>query len=343
MSTILKALRRLEQEKMAPVERPLREQVTAAPEPERPRRSWAAPSGALVLGAAIGASLFLLWPAREPERQLAQVQPSRPAPEAPPAAASLATGRPVAASAVPMERAQSAGEPAAPLPVEPRPSLPAQALTSDVEVVRRPDAELRIALEDAAELPGAASPPPPGSVRPQARHLAQSEPDPVPATASAPLPGSRPPQARRPVAPAASEPEAPTPRAVPYADPAPVRAPRQVASAPPRTEPTPPPRPEATASVQASRETPRPAAAAPAQPVAPRASKVSSSTVRVETTRWHPQPDRRQAMVALSKDAEPQPVQEGDRLGGLRIAEIRPAGVLFERDGEQFERRVGVD
>ena len=61
MSTILKALRRLEEEKAAAEEpRPLREQIASAPRAvERPRRrGWLGATAALVLGVAAGGGLI---------------------------------------------------------------------------------------------------------------------------------------------------------------------------------------------------------------------------------------------------------------------------------------------
>lgn len=64
MSTILKALRRLEDEKTLPIgERPLREEVARASEPTRRRHGVGVlMAGALVAGATLGAALLVVWP-----------------------------------------------------------------------------------------------------------------------------------------------------------------------------------------------------------------------------------------------------------------------------------------
>ena len=81
--------------------------------------------------------------------------------------------------------------------------------------------------------------------------------------------------------------------------------------------------------------------ATPPQPAA-RAEPVedSSPSVRVEKTRWHPKPHRRDAMVAVD-GAAAQRVHEGDVVGRLVVTEIEPSGVLFERDGQKLRRRIG--
>jgi hypothetical protein len=113
VSTILKALRRLEEEKTAPVgRRPLREEVTRnAGAPRSRRGAWLLALGGLVGGVAAGVALLTLWP-----RDVA-VQPSSPplvrAPSRPPQVA-------------PPEREVSPGQ------------LSAEALASPVEVVERP-------------------------------------------------------------------------------------------------------------------------------------------------------------------------------------------------------------
>ena len=67
MSTILKALRRLEDERSAQPERPLREQVASGPESARGGRRWLVLIVAGVLGLGTGAGALLFWPPGEPE------------------------------------------------------------------------------------------------------------------------------------------------------------------------------------------------------------------------------------------------------------------------------------
>ncbi len=61
MSTILKALRRLEEAKTLQMPRPLREQVATPPAPRR-GLGWMAACGAALVGVALGAVGFLVWP-----------------------------------------------------------------------------------------------------------------------------------------------------------------------------------------------------------------------------------------------------------------------------------------
>ena len=61
MSTILKALRRLEEAKTVQMPRPLREQVATPPAP-RGGLGWIAACGAALAGVALGAVGFLVWP-----------------------------------------------------------------------------------------------------------------------------------------------------------------------------------------------------------------------------------------------------------------------------------------
>ena len=61
MSTILKALRRLEQTKTLQMPRPLREQVATPPAPPR-RLGWFVACGSALAGLVLGAAAFIVWP-----------------------------------------------------------------------------------------------------------------------------------------------------------------------------------------------------------------------------------------------------------------------------------------
>jgi hypothetical protein len=67
----------------------------------------------------------------------------------------------------------------------------------------------------------------------------------------------------------------------------------------------------------------------------------SAAEVRVEKTLWHPQADRRVAVLALPGREDPLRVHEGDVVGTLVVAEIEPSGVVFTRDGERMRRALG--
>jgi hypothetical protein len=133
VSTILKALRRLEHEKAAPVgQRPLREEVTqSAAEVRRSRGAWASAVAALVAGAGLGAFLLFLWSSgMEESSDDGVVSAAPPTREAAPAAAEPRVPR----APAPVAR-RAAAAPAA--EVEPE-GLSADALASPVEVVERP-------------------------------------------------------------------------------------------------------------------------------------------------------------------------------------------------------------
>ena len=87
MSTILKALRRLEQEKARGVVRPLREQIAVPMEPHRRWLPWVLAGGTLSLGVALGATVMPSWPGgwvpSIPSRpaEVAAAEPVAPTPE----------------------------------------------------------------------------------------------------------------------------------------------------------------------------------------------------------------------------------------------------------------------
>jgi hypothetical protein len=63
--------------------------------------------------------------------------------------------------------------------------------------------------------------------------------------------------------------------------------------------------------------------------------------LRVAKTLWHPQADRRVAIVSLD-GAEPRRIHEGDVVGRYVVSEIQPSGVVFLDDGEKVRRAVGA-
>jgi hypothetical protein len=331
LSTILKALRRLEEEKAVTEEaRPLREQIASAPRgAQRPRRSgWLAAAGALVLGAATGGAL--IWslfgtPAPAPVVAAAPVAPPAPA------------------VAVP--------EP----PVAPGP--PEDAFASDVQMVERPDA-LPLVADSEPVQPGP-SEPKPGQVRPvessaaaeRARQAALAE-----YAAAARARRGLPPENAQPSPPVPAEPVPvlPAPEQIAAAPeavaPAPVAAP--VAPAPPQPAPIVPapaneivaaqPAPKPAPPVEKKQPAAKPAAAKrAAEPAPPPPAAVPRIAVSVEKTQWHPLADRRIAWVRVPGDPDALRVVEGDVVDGLLISAIEPSGVVFERDGEKIRRPLG--
>ena len=84
MSTILKALKRLEEDKKKNVERPLDEQIVSSDPSDYPKRRGSLIAFALIGGIVVGSSALFFWPGEtEPE--------SEPAP--PEVASAMAPGR----------------------------------------------------------------------------------------------------------------------------------------------------------------------------------------------------------------------------------------------------------
>jgi len=314
LSTILKALKRLDEQRRADAApRTLEEQVLAgggagaAREGREPRRRTPIlfAGGTLALLAVAGVSY--LWLSREQ----------------PPVAAAAAPER-VAAAPTPLPQAVARA---------PRESLPARGapITGD-----ELDPSVRSALHpqpargDAAFAPGAASARPAAGNQPEPgigiepSESPEAQRAPVAAVASA---REQPPRvAARSVR---DEPRTPTPAAPPALTPQ-----REIA---PTSEPEPPPR-VAEAPPTPAAEEPAPTPAAPREPdvavVAPRPE------IWVESTEWHPSPEKRSARIRVGED-EARNLHEGDAVDGVIVKEIRPSGVLFLYEGAEFKRGVG--
>jgi hypothetical protein len=303
VSTILKALRRLEEEKRAGGERPLREEVAAAgaaaDASRRPGRLSLLLGGAVVL--CLAAVVWSQWPFGEDAGASdVAAQPtavaSLPAPERRPAAAPR-TDRPTAPTAVPARPAPPRAD------AQDRAGLPERAFTSDVKVVPRPPVEPRKPID----LARASEPTPEASAKTPAPEPAPVAKTPAPEPAvAAKTPAPEP-------APVVAKTPAPEPAVVvaktPPADPAPA-----VAKAPPTAASPTPAQPEAAAE---------------------------AADLFVERTLWHPVPSRRAAFVALDGGPATR-VEEGDVVGRYVVSEIRASGVVFLRDGKPLERKVGA-
>jgi len=337
VSTILKALRRLEREKAPPADsQTLREAVTAGgaePAAGSDQPVWLVPGIALLLGIVVGAGFLLLWPHSDVEvaageREVALVSPAvAPAEVAPPVAPAVPVmeiAPPTRQRVLPSQLPDSAEEA----------GLPAAAFSSPVEVVARPAREPRIPAPEPEPAVQQAAPAPAGS-EPRAIMQAQAaaEPDPW-------LVAPTPP----PEMPATSLPDPPFPT-LPV-----VRETRRILplEEPPASAPEPEPRPEAKV---AGAPPPSPplaeASAPPPEPVAPLppASEASapvtpaSSTLRVERTWWHPLASRREALVVLGE--EEVRVSEGQLVGDATVKQIEPSAVVFTRGETDFRRLVG--
>lgn len=266
MSTILKALRRLEQERAQAAGRPLREEVAAAIPGEplvRPRVSRlalaAAGIAALVLGAGGTVAVVTLWAP-------SQGSPG-PAAEAAPPPPSLA--------GVPPEKSRTDG---------------------DTEAAPAEDAA------DAAVATAAAADPEAGSFVPEPppRITASSSSDTPDVAVARPEDG--------PTGPSTSRPSSSGTAA-----------------------------PERRSSRRAS--LPFPSAKPAAVPEA--LSEIPAPDLVVQRTTWHPDAERRSALVRMNDRVKPLRLREGDLVGPFVVMVIEPSGIVFMRDGELFHRKVG--
>jgi hypothetical protein len=346
VSTILKALRRLEQEKEGRADRPLREQIAgataeAAPAVQAGPRRWIILAGGVAGGVAAGLAILFFVGGDE------AAPPETASPETAGATAGANRRLPRAAAA-PAQRAR-------PLPGR----LPADELPPQVAVVPREPASPRLVddpdpLLEPPRAPAAASPPgerrpfrrgaaaralpgghrlpgdEPGTAQPEPGALARAI-APAPEASERPIPGSRPGGTPEP---ALVPPTPPTPEALPEPAPAPptpetvpeLAALPEPAPAPPTPETVPEPAPPPPAP----QEEPVPAP----KPVAP-----ASAAVVVARTVWHPLPDRRRAVVEL--EGESRSVHEGDRVAGYLVETIEPSGIVLSRDGVALRRGIG--
>ena len=313
MSTILKALQRLEDEKSANVERSLNEQVVAHRPPPAPERRGLRIGAIAIGGLAVAAAVFYFWPAGE-ETNAEVAMESAPAAAAPVTTAEVAAEKP--------RRRRSA---------RPAPAARAQQDSSEVEispvieVVKVLDAPPADSGESDSGAPAAlpksaAALAQAGAQRP-ARRPNVSKPDPQVARGPAqPIPAPKPIAAAKPPATQISGNPAPA-KPVP-APPAPV----EIAAVAPKPAPT-----AATAPIPA-------ATREPARRIVQRAKIPAFS---VEKTIWHPDADRRVAVVKLVDAEEILRLKEGDAVGPLVVKTIRPGSVLFDHDDIEIRYNVG--
>jgi hypothetical protein len=300
MSTILKALRRLELEKSAQEGRPLKDEVTAGSDGGARRGFpllWTMiAAGALGLG--LGSSVLWLWP------------------------------RENAGPAVVEAAAQPAIPPVLPAPPAPAAAVAAAPIVPEPEVMAPPPVPVP---EPAASLPAFAPPEPEPAV-------ASAPPTPKPAAAfSSPVEVIARPEPVRPAP--APEPEAAAdPQAAPRGSQPPFSRSRRAAASEPAAEYVQPPieTPPADQIARIEKPVHRAAPARAPEPVAP-----AGPNLLVSSTIWHPQHDRRSAMVSL-EGAPARELHEGDAIGSLVVTEIGPSSVTFLNDGAPLKRRVGA-
>jgi len=342
MSTILKALQRLEDEKVSEVERSLDERIVAHRASARPTLHLGLAIGiAAISGVAVAVAAFLLWPGHDDSDARLASPPA--AATAPVAAAAPA---PVAAAEQPAPEPPPQAALAAPAPAE-----PSEIQVADlVEVVERLDARPDDSAKP-AEVPEPAEPlvvTRSTTTRPAARKAEmpvalESEPEPAPQAAPevepAPEVVVRTPKPR----PAAAYVRSEQPPAIEQPAPAVAATAKNAAPKPaPEAEPEVEPKPEVKskpAPLAIAAAAPQPEAIRPAeQKVIPRA-KIPALTI--ERTIWHPDPTRRLAIVKLLDSEEPLRLKEGDAVGPLVVESIKPSSVVFDHDGIQVTYTVG--
>ena len=59
----------------------------------------------------------------------------------------------------------------------------------------------------------------------------------------------------------------------------------------------------------------------------------------LDSTRWHPSPERREAQVRVA--GRRRSVSQGEVVSGYRVLDITPSAIVFEREGGTFRVRVG--
>jgi len=318
VSTILKALQRLEDEKRARVERSLDEQIVArrsTPDPERRSRKLGLVAVAGV--AVVAAAAFVFWPARE-DSEAVVAQESTTAAVAPVAAA--APEEPVPAAEKPRRRNPARQQPAARAQTDPS-QAKAAATVEVIERLDEPSPDARALVEAPNRVASAAEPKRPAR-RPSLRKPNREAANP----AAPPRPAAEPAAAAMPVAIREPEPAA-TARAV-----------EPVAADP---EPAPP------APIELAAVAPKPAAApepipAPArEPEKKVVQRAKLPALSIQKTIWHPDTERRIAIVKLGDAEEVLRLKEGDAVGPLVIESIQPGSVLFNHDGIEIRYNVG--
>jgi hypothetical protein len=342
VSTILKALRRLEEQKAAQGPRPIREEVAGGGDSAEAsgRRTWL-PTAAIAVGVglacAAGVVLWLERPSAGTDAADVAAKPD-PAPAPPRPEPAIASPRPerVESFSPPIEVARRRAELEDAAGADA--GLPEEAFASQVEVVKRPPASPRVPMAIAR----ASDPwPEPGVETPEP--TAKSERA-KPAKLPVPKPPVKSPGPTVAAKPAPSEPSPVQPKLAPSAPPEPaVQIAHATHSEPerepePETKPAPAPEP---APEPAKPSPPEPQAAdAPPAPASTESAPADFSTVRVEKTLWHPSADRRFAYVALGGRPS-QKIQEGDVVGRFIVSEIQPSGVVFLQDGKPTRRGIG--
>jgi len=344
VSTILKALQRLEDEKRADSERSLDEQIVARRPPPDPERRWLKIGAVAIGGLAVASAAFFFWPAREaPEAEVAMESP-------PPATAPEVATKTKVAAEKPRRRSSARPAPAA----RAQPDSPEVEVSSVVEVVKRLDTPPADSAEAAAlpdhDAPTARA----GTERPAGRRSAR-KPKPSNAREAGKVgrtvhqvPGGEPPATSisgnsAPAKPAPA-PNVPAEVEVVAAKPAPARLEPVEAEAVTANSAPVLPAPVEIAAVAAE---PAPTAASASIPAAIRDSeqkviqRAKVPAISIEKTIWHPDAFRRIAVVKLLDDEEVIRLKEGDAIGPLVVKTINPDSVLFNHDSIEIVYNIG--
>jgi len=362
MSTILKALRRLEHEKSTRSDRPLGEAVAGAAPIPTPRaaasRRWPKFAGIAIGLIVLGVAAFatIRWNRGDAESPPVEVAAVAEKPETP-----VVPGRKVATPARPKANARkpsvnrrqrpvrnSPAKPAAPSPPPPDIEIPDVAVVERSEPTRFGASRIPAATalpgapgSGGAQSPGAAPVAPPSGASPTIdlsdlealRDAAKAAGKPPRTVESARVEPTSPTTPSR----APSVPSAPTPEAT-SRESTPEPAPVEVAAARPAAPPAPPPAPKV--EPEAKPEAPPERSFARKSP--PRPSGPHQPEVYVSRTVWHPDASRRVAYVEFDGRDEMIALREGDSIGPLTVTEIAPTGVSFDNRGSEFTRRVGA-
>jgi len=314
LSTILKALRRLEQDRVVEAERPLEAAVVELTPAGQAARGGARWLVGVLAAAALGAGTVLLL-----QREGGAPTPfvsAGPAQSAPP----ISTAPPV-----------SAPPPVAALPVAAAPPVidaPPRPALAPPPVEAPPPAPAPPAM--AAQSPSAVEAAAPG-LSEEPLDLAEQAPPPPVAAAPPPvakLPAAAPPLQSTPVRVARLEPRATAPkaalpgRAAPGSEAGAVVAQSVTHGAGDASEG------EDVRTIEPQRK--RTAHVAP----------TAALGISVLRTIWHPKPERRTALLDAPGDASPREFREGDRVGSLLLLRIEPSGVVFERDGVELREQI---
>jgi hypothetical protein len=373
MSTILKALRRLEEDNPTNTENQsdeLRDRILAEEsavqaahvehqESNRTKRFAIAGAAALLaVGLAVGAYTLSTRSGSEEIAELVAVTPPTP-----PSAAAAPQVEDPRAEDPRIEETRVAGAVIAPAndraavspPPTPTPvATPAAAAPTLSTATAKPTASQRppavLAASEANEArpakaqPAAKSVPPPAPTPPVATDkmaLAAVTPTSATLAASSGRAVSAPEKALAeppPKRPAQAQRRRPSSTA---ADPGPpsVSAPKPA----PRTTPASATSPTSTASTPPVQKA-KPARSEPSpeiQQVDRRDSPELTPDLTIVRTSWHPKADRRSAKIRLEETEEVLTLREGDAVGGLVIQEISPSAVVFKAGDVEIHRRVG--